>query len=183
MLDGDIVYAVDRGEKNIELFGCFPGRKIYLYSGTLDKGLLVPLTQEGNQAVAGDPISLPQRGEKIAEFVSDPVRMFHLYSSEFQAFLERLYRDNDPLGMDIPRLEALGLGYKEGGEFQRAAFCFEAALQLENSPQARKVLVNLLIPCYRKTGQTKEALILMRKNSEGDFDGFKYYNILPERGF
>jgi len=183
MLDGDIVYAVDRGEKNIELFGCYPGRKIYLYSGTLDKGLLVPLTQEGNQAVAGDPISLPQRGEKIAEFVSDPVRMFHLYSSEFQAFLERLYRDNDPLGMDIPRLEALGLGYKEGGEFQRAAFCFEAALQLENSPQARKVLVNLLIPCYRKTGQTKEALILMRKNSEGDFDGFKYYNILPERGF
>ncbi len=119
--------------------------------------------------------------------MTDPVRLYRLYSPEFKDFLKGLYRQNDPVTIDVPWLQERGLRSRGEGDFLRAAYCFEAALQLENSPLARKTLLNYLVPCYRKTGQMREAMIIMTRNSDGNFGGDvdipKDYDILPERGF
>lgn len=182
-LDGDIIYAVDRGEKNAELFGCFPDRKIFVFAGTLDRGILAPLTFADGRVTAGRPVALPKAGKRTADLVADPVHLFRLYSREFEAFLAQVYRENDPLVVDVTWFEARGLGHKKDGEFLKAAYCFEAGLQLENAPLARSRLLNQLVVCYRKTGQRREAAILLEKNGEADDRSTKNYNVLPERGF
>jgi len=182
-LDGDVIYALDQGEKNAELFRCFPDRKIFQYAGTLDRGILIPLTFADGRVTAGQPVALPKAGKRAADLVADPVHLFRLYSREFEAFLAQVYRENDPLTVDVMWLEKRGLRYKIESEFLKAAYCFEAGLQLENAPLARSRLLNQLITCYRKTGQIREARILLEKNGEADDRSSKNYNVLPERGF
>ncbi|MDP2914662.1 MAG: glycosyltransferase family 39 protein [Candidatus Aminicenantes bacterium] len=182
-LDGDVIYALDRGEKNAELFRCFPGRKIYLYAGTLEKGLLVSLKNDGGRVVAGEPLRLEKRLKKSAELVVDPIRLYKPYSTEFLDFLEGVYREPDSLTMDVEQIKELGTRYARARDFRRAAFCFEAALQLENSPKPRLALLNMLVPCYLKTGQVREAKVIMDKMEKADWMEFKLFSILPERGF
>ena len=182
-LDGDVIYALDQGEKNAELFRCYPDRKIFEFAGTLDRGLLVPLTLANSRVTAGQPVVLQKSATRTASLVADPVQLFRLYSPGFESFLAQTYRENDPLSVDVTWLEERALRYKRESEFLKAAYCFEAALQLENAPLTRSRLLNQLIPCYRKTGQRREAMILLKKNGEADDRSMKSYNLLPERGF
>jgi len=69
------------------------------------------------------------------------------------------------------------------GDFGRAVFCFEAALQVENDPAVRRGLLDRLIPCYQKTGQAEAAQKITRFMENAGFNERRLYGVLPERGF
>jgi hypothetical protein len=77
----------------------------------------------------------------------------------------------------------MGIRYQSQAEFGRAAFCFEAALQIENNPAARRDLLNRLIPCYQRTGQADAAQKITAHIERVDFNERRFYNVIPERGF
>jgi hypothetical protein len=69
------------------------------------------------------------------------------------------------------------------GDLRRAAFCFEAALQVENDPGVRRDLLNRLLPCYQKTGQAEAARKILTFMEKMNFNERRLYDVLPERGF
>jgi hypothetical protein len=186
-LDGDVIYANDRGpEAARALARCYPGRALYLYWGTLERGVLAPLRAGGGADVPlpGPPVTLPPGGKKV-DLLASPREMFKVYSEGFGAFLEETLRD-EPGGwpaLDSPRLTRIGLDYAAREDYRRAAFAFEAALQVEMYPNQRHELLGQLARCYAKIGQRAESKRLMLKMAEVDFSWDKLYRVFPERGF
>jgi hypothetical protein len=182
-LDGDIIYAVDAGEKNAELFKSFPDRRFYLFVGTLGKGVLAPIESSENRAgLPGELLSLPPEKGRI-EFVQDPCDLYRPYSDRFKGFLKKIYAENHFSVIDVPWLQSLGINLKERGEYGEAALAFEAALQIENAPNPRWALLSLLTSCYQKTHQVHEAMAIMRKIDQVGYEPYKLFSIIPERGF
>jgi hypothetical protein len=68
-------------------------------------------------------------------------------------------------------------------DFRKAAFCFEAALQVETDPEIRRDLLNRILPCYQKTGQAEAAGKILAFMEKVDFNERRLYRVLPERGF
>lgn len=183
-LDGDILYANDRGETvTRKLIRAFPGRAFYSYTGTLEKGVLAPLREEKGELLMGPPIVPSTRPRRSVELLSVPERMFTLYSPAFRMFIEAALRAEGPAALDVGRLTRLGIGYKAVRDYTRAAFALEAALQLEKNPKVRWPLLIDLGQCYMKLGQTAEAKRIIVKFEESDYKGRKLFFIIPERGF
>lgn len=180
-LKGNIIYAQDKGVKNIDLFRCFPERKIFLYFGTLEKGMLVPLGKNGNTIKYGKPMSTNSNGKKFVKLISNHLKFYEIYSSDFEGFLSDLYRKNNPFEIDVARMYKLGLLSYDNERFKEAAFYLEAALQIEKRPERRYIFLNKLTSCYLKTGSLKEAKIIINKIE--DIDKRKVYNIFPQKGF
>jgi len=180
-LKGNIIYTRDRGSDNINLFQCFPERKFYLYLGTLEKGMLVPLKKEGNGIIYGNPASHDKLGEKNIELVNNPRKFYKIYSSDFGNFLDNVYKQNDFFEVDVARFIEVGFLSKNNRNYNEAAFCFEAALQIEKQPEIRFRILNQLVGCYLKTGNIHEAKIITEKIK--DYDKGKFFNIFPEKGF
>lgn len=180
-LKGNIIYANDKGENNIKLFQCFPKRKIYLYLGTLERGMLVPLKKEGSKVVCGELISLDKYGKKYIELINTPKNFYKVYSSDFENFLNEIYKQNNFFDIDVAYLiEAANL-YKNKRNYKKAALCFEAALQIEKHPEIRYRVLNQLVACYLKTGKAHEAKIIAERIK--DYTEKKLYNLFPEKGF
>lgn len=56
-LDGDVIYANDRGRAaDLELARCYPGRRLFIYWGTLDRGVLAPLRTGAGALGPGEPV-------------------------------------------------------------------------------------------------------------------------------
>ena len=125
----------------------------------------------------------PRRQQPSIEFVSHPAEIFLPYSLEFVDFLHQLCREITPVGMDSRLLEERGVNYQAQDDCLRAAFCFEAALQVENDPGTRRNLLDRLIPCYRKTGQAEAAQKIIAFMEKVDFNERRLYDVFPERGF
>ncbi|MGB7294725.1 MAG: glycosyltransferase family 39 protein [Candidatus Aminicenantales bacterium] len=182
-LDDDIIYAKS-GDKNLAaLFPCYPDRNVYVYTGTLDMGILIPVRSSQGAIKAEEPVRPSSRMSKAVEIVQDPVDIFHGYSPGFSRFLEELFQEIPLLEMDGKRLENLGVLYQSQADYKRASFSFEAALQIENDPATRRNLFNRLVPCYQKAGQTDEARRILDFMESVDFDERRLYNVFPERGF
>lgn len=183
-LDGDIIYANDLGpEANLQLARCYPGRSIYYYWGTLDRGLLVPLRMEGGELRPGEAVIVPRPGGRQVELVSQAQRVFKVYSPEFGAFLEETFRAEGWTAVDALRFQTIGRDLAAHGEFQKASFAYEAALQLDKDPNVRGHLLADLIRCYTKTGETAAAKRIMRKFEESNFRVRRLFFVFPERGF
>lgn len=187
-LDGDVIYANDRGPAaDLDLVRCFPGRSLFVYWGTLDRGVLAPLrTEAGTGALRpGEPVAVRIRGKREVELLSKPELVFKVYSPEFGTFLEETMRTEAGgwMGLDSPRLMRIGLDGAARGDFRRASFAFEAALQVEKYPKQRYELLGQLTRCYAKTGQRAEAKRIMQKIAELEFYQDKLFSIFPERGF
>jgi len=182
-LDGDIIYVKAGDKSYAELFSCYPARKIYVYVGTLDRGMLIPMKQSQERIERGEPLRPSPRIRNSIAIVQDPADIFFGYSPEFSRFLHQVFREISPLEMNGKGLEALGVQYQGRDDFGRAAFCFEAALQIENDPATRRNLFNRLVPCYQKTGQADEARKILSFIERVDFDERRLYNVFPERGF
>jgi len=174
-----IIYANDKGIDNIKLFPCFAERKIYLYLGTLEKGMLVPLKKEKNEIAYGEPFSLNQQG--YTQLISKPQEFFKIYSPDFGKFLNNLYQQNHFYEIDVVKLRELGSNFIKNRDYVQAAFCYEAALQVEKQPEFRYQLLNLLSTCYLKTGKKAEAkIVLDRITNRNDL---KLFKIFPDKGF
>ena len=180
-LKGNIVYAHNRDNENISLFKCFPERDFYLYLGTLDKGMLIPLKKEGNKIAYGEPISSDKHGKKYIELINEPQRFYKAYSSGFKNFLDDLYKKNHYFEIDVAYLIEMGnLSFRKQ-KYYEASFYFEAALQLEKRPYIRITILNRLSTCYLKTKRNAEAKKIMKIVQ--DLDEQKVYRIFPEKGF
>jgi len=179
-LDGDIIFANDQGPLNEELYRCYPNRRFFMYIGTLERGLLIPISMNSGRPVLAAPLIPESRSKKSSLLLHEPTGIFKLYSREFAAFLEALYKENDIAGVNVIRLQEIGLSYQKAHEYTKAAFCFEAALQLEKEPQMRFNLLNSLNYCYIKSGQLREAKILGKRLANAED---LLYSMIPERGF
>ncbi len=186
-LDGDVIYANDRGpEANRALARCYPDRSLFIYWGTLERGVLAPLRVDEGTGVLrpGPAVVLPTGGKKV-DLVPSPRGLFKVYSDEFGSFLDETL-GNEPGGwtaLDSPRLTRIGLDYVARGDYRRASFAFEAALQVEMYPNQRHELLGQLARGYAKTGQRAESKRLMLKMAEVDFAWDRLYKVFPERGF
>ena len=182
-LRGNIVYAKDQAAGNTALLSCFPERNFYLYLGALEKGMLVPMTEQQGKIIYGRPLTAGEGGRKDVVLVEKPQLLFKLYSKDFEEFLDRLYQENNFADVDADRLRELGISYQETDKFKDAAYCYEAALQVENDPEMRQTLLNLLVPCYLKTGQIDEARKITDFMEKVNFEQKKLYSVFSERGF
>jgi pentatricopeptide repeat protein len=182
-LSTNVIYARDRGEENKGLFTCFPEKDVFLYVGTIEKGMLFPLKKEGEKIFRQKPILSAKKGKKSIELIIDPKLFFETYSEEFSGFLENLFRDYDICQVNVDWLVARGNQSMVDHDFQQAAFYFEAALQVENDPETRRTMLDLLISCYQKSGQMNEAKKIIDYMEKMNFNERKLYSVLPERGF
>ncbi len=186
-LDGDVIYANDRGsEANKALALCYPDRGLYIYWGTLERGVLAPLRLEGGTGLLSPgPAVAAGRGGRKVDLLPAPRDLFKVYSDEFGAFLDEIMRTEAGgwIALDSPRLTRIGLDLAARGDHRRASFAFEAALQVEMYPDQRNELLGQLTRAYAKSGQRAESKRLMLKIAEVDFASDKLYGVFPERGF
>jgi len=180
-LEGNIIYCRDKGSDYLDLFRCFPNRRIYLYFGTLERGMLVPMKAEANEIIYGDPISFDSPAKKYIELVDDPKKFFKPYSAEFENFLDKIYKQNHFYEITVAELIEQGTLLQNKRNFEEAAFYFEAALQIEKQPQIRHQILNLLSVCYLKEGKNEEARKIMSRIVK--FKSSKLFHIFPEKGF
>lgn len=180
-LKGNIIYVQDRGKENISLFQCFPERKFLLYLGTLEKGMLIPLKKEGKDISYGAPICLAKKDKRFIELIDDPQKFFKVYSTDYTNIIEKIYKQNNFIDIDVAYLIDMGNQYKNKRNYRKAAFFFEAALQIEKHPEIRFQILNKLFSCYLKTGKKYEAKIIAERFK--DITKQKFYNIFPEKGF
>ena len=184
-LQSDIIYALHRENHDGKLLTCFPGRQAYLYLGTLEKGMLIPLRGKESELTAGPPITPQTPCPKGTKIIASPREFFNLYSAEFARFIDELFRERDFLSLDVPLLLELGRNFMKDGDYEKAAFCLEAGLQVENDPESRFILLNNLSTCYLKTGQNAEAGKIQRvlRKASFNYSEKEMYSVFPEKGF
>jgi hypothetical protein len=179
-LENRIIYAKDTGEARIDLLRCYPGRKAYLFVGTLDRGLLLPLSLLGGAIRYGEPIIYDPPDRRTIRLVARPQGLFAAYSPSFRSRLDALFAKTPSFEADGPKLARLADEAKAKGDFDAAAFFLEAALQIENEQSVRLRLLGDLAFVYLRTGERAEALEIIEKIHE---DPPLVYDILPNRGF
>jgi hypothetical protein len=180
-LKGEIIYARELEERAGELLKAYPDREHYIYFGTLKKGFLIPRKTETTQIVYGKPIQSSQNDKNDIELLADPLDLYDLYSPDFKNFLEELYAHNDLLRIDTSFLIRSGHRFKESGDYRKAAFFYEAALQLEQNPENRYEALNNLSPCYFNLGKGDDAKKIF--TALRDRDKPKLFHLFPEKGF
>jgi hypothetical protein len=182
-LKEEIIYAKARDSSYAELFSCYPERNIFIYTGTLDKGLLIPLKKSASGVELGEPVPPPGRLGNSVEIVRNPAEVFLSYSPEFRDFLQKVFKEVSLFEIDGEWLEAMGTHCQTKEDWGRAAFFFEAALQVENDPGSRRNLLNRLVACYQKTGQAEAARKILAFMEKVNFNERRLYEVFPERGF
>ncbi|MCJ7579665.1 MAG: glycosyltransferase family 39 protein [Candidatus Aminicenantes bacterium] len=180
-LKESVVFAADRGEENIKIFECFPGRSFYMYVGTLEKGMVIPVERYESEMRYKDPLVLFFSGKKGVELISDPIDFFFLYSVDFKKFLNDFFLKVGNRLFNVSQFMNAGQNFENHGDYKNAVFCYEAVLQIEKQPKVRFQILNKLIFCYFKTRQTEFAKKILLKMSGSGGRGF--YSVLPERGF
>ncbi len=180
-LENRVVFA-GYGNGGLEkLMRCHPERSFYLLTGTVEEGILVPLSLADGETLFGAPISVEGEDREDFRILSRPQEFFTAYSPEFHAFLDDLISRNRFDRIDVAFLLHLGREYKNAKRLQAAEFCFEAALQIEKQPKIRRRILNHLAPCYLLTGEREAALRILSRLE--DFDDSRIFDLFPERGF
>jgi hypothetical protein len=182
-LKANIIYARAKGKDIQSLLACYTSRNAFLYFGTLERGMLLPINKGGEAIELGEPVGSPGRAGNSIDLVRNPADVFFAYAPEFDAFLRSLLDKESLADMNGKRLQDLGAYHQARDDFRKAAFCFEAALQVETDPEIRRDLLNRLIPCYQKTGQAEAAGKIMAFMAKVDFNERLLYAVFPERGF
>lgn len=180
-LENDIIYTRDRGKENLNLMQCFPERTFYLYLGTLEKGMLLPMKKEGGKLTYGEPVDFTEKGKKFVELIDRPQKFYNLYSTDYSKFIDHIFKQNDFLDVDVSSLFETGKNHKDQKYYETAAFYFEASLQIEKQPEVRNQILNHLVSCYLKSGRIEEARIITQRLEKRIQR--KLYNIFPEKGF
>ncbi len=180
-LDNAIIYAQDLGPANLELFDCYPNRKIFLYMGLIDRGMLLPLSCVDEKITAGAPLLPGMSSHNRLEMVNDPLRFFTLYSPEFADFLSSLYSSHAIWEVDAEFLIQKGFEFFNNRHFSAAQFYTEAALQLEVQPYKRLQFLNLLAGCYSRTGNHTDLKRIQRRIAT--YDEELSFRVIPEKGF
>lgn len=180
-LRGDVIYVRDRGAANARLLGSFPDRAVFLYVGTLDKGVLMPVAVEAGALRYGPPVTAGPGVEGASALVPAPIGLFRPYSEAFRDHMEAVLRENFPDRIDGPRLAQMAAEREDAGELRAAVFDLEAALQIENDESVRLRLLARLPRLYLKTGDA--ALAERVRARLQDPSDPRVYDVCPERGY
>lgn len=180
-LNNNIIYARHQAENNKALLSCFPKRSYYLYSGTIEKGMLQRLYFEQGKITVGSPLYIPKDKDHPLAFAEKPIDFFTIYSSKYKEFMEGFISTQSSFIPGVPELISKGRAFLQSQEYQKAAFCFEAALQIEKNPRIRFRILGDLALCYSRTGHPQAAKKIF--NRLQTFTPSDLYNIFPERGF
>ncbi|MFC2160079.1 ArnT family glycosyltransferase [Acidobacteriota bacterium] len=176
-----VIYAQSQRDKNIEIFQHYADRKLYLYTGTLEKGMLLPIKKSDDRILYGEPIQKIEYKKKHLELITDPLDFHTLYSAEFENFLTKIYSNFDLLEINVEFFFDTGNEFFENEQYKLAAMCMEAALQIEKSPEKRTQFFNHLVHAYAKAGQRQDSIKILDKLHHPK--GPKLYDIFPEKGF
>ncbi len=176
-----IIYAQDRGAANIEHLRCHPDRDIYLFVGTLEKGLLAPLKAESGRLMAQEPILFQAPDADLIELVGTPEELFNNYSDDFRRHIEAACAEHPFYELDVGRLVELSKEREARGDTAAAASCLEAALQVENDPFVRSQLLGQLAVLYRRRGDRPDARRI--EAALADLYEPRVYDVFPEKGF
>ena len=181
MLRNRIIYAQDRGYANVDLFRCYPDRDVYLFFGTLDKGMLIPLDLKEEQLQYGRPlIARAIKGQAI-ELVGKPQDLFLCYSSALQKTLDLIFEKYRFTDIDVVRLDQLSEQAEQAGDAVTAALLLEAALQIENDPLRRILFLGALARLYLKSGKVTDARHILSRLE--NLYNPHLYDVFPEKGF
>jgi len=180
-LQNEIIYAQDRGASNLDILRAFPDRRIYLYVGTLERGMLMPLEIEEARFRYGLPISLESSGERSARLVATPTEIFYPYSDAFRKHIEAVFLARPPNEVDVVSLTRMAVQDEEEGRTQAAQFNLEAALQIENDTAARSLLLGRLARLYLRTGNAFLSRQIRARLADPSFP--HVYDVCPERGY
>ena len=180
LLRNRVIYAKDLGPGNIDLLRCYPARKAYLFVGTLDKGMFLPLEWREGEVQYGEPIVFASRKSSSIDLVAKPEDIFFGYSAAFRAQLAGFFANHRLFEADVPQLSRLSQQAREAGDSAKAAFFLESALQIENDESVRGRLLGQLAFDYLRTGNAAEARQLLdRLNASVP----RVYDVLPQKGF
>jgi len=180
-LENRMIYAQDQGEANADLFRCYPDRKIYLFYGTLKKGMLFPLEMKDGRLQYGRPILSAVTGRDPYALVSEPRELFTCYSDDFRKTLDSIFAGVEVTRIDVVRLGELAAQAENGGDPVSAVHLLEAALQIENDPLARVLILGRLARLYGQIGRPNDASRIRSRLSA--YDDSHVYQLFPERGF
>ena len=171
---------MSQGYQNIDLFQHYPHRNLYIYTGTLERGMLLPINKNKNSIVYGEPIQNKMATRSRLELIGEPLDFFTVYSPQFEDFLKKIYRDFNLIEIDVEFFFDAGKEALENKRYEYAALCLEAALQVEKSPGKRALFLNHLVHAYAKTGRRQDSIKILNKLQHRR--GPKLYDIFPERG-
>jgi len=113
--------------------------------------------------------------------IKRPQEFYKIYSSDFGNFLDDVYEKNNLFDIDVFKLIELGTLSIKNRNYREAAFYFEAALQIEKKPEIRYRVLSQLPACYFKTGNAREAGIILEKIH--DYEKGNFFNVIPDKGF
>ena len=181
-LAAPVIYAAHQGAEDIKFFDCFPDRNIYLYWGTLERGFLVPVRRGNGRLVYGRPIVSSPTVKSGVELVASPLEVFRLYSDAFRGFLAKTQTNNPFPEIDVGLLDGLARQAETERNFETAAYCLEAALQVEQDPDFRLVALGRLAVCYSRMGKRGEAQRILDRIDWG-LKPIPVFDVAPEKGF
>jgi hypothetical protein len=181
LLRNTVIYAKDRGLDNLGLFACYPERRILLYVGTVEKGMLTPLELVNGRLNYGEPILGTTAGATHVRLVARPQDVFYGYSPAYQAHLDALFAKLRLSDSDVADLSRFSQQAARAHDFVSAAYFLESALQLENDMSVRGRLLAQLAAIYFRTGDRAEAMEIIAKLH--DFREPRVYDVLPAKGF
>jgi 4-amino-4-deoxy-L-arabinose transferase-like glycosyltransferase len=186
LLRRQVIYANEHALESTEIFRCHPDRSVYLYLGTLEKGLLLPLSVKEGRIAAGPPVHReaetgPSRGR--IQWVDEPAGLFYSYSPEFRAFIDGFARETGVLGLDVASLSDEAALARTRGDYKREVFSLEAALQVERNPEFAFPFLNRLANAYFKLGRTSDAQRIRAKILEAGFEDGRVGAVAPDKGY
>jgi len=166
-LDTQVIYARDLGEKVPALVKDYPKRKFYLYLGTLEKGMLLPLIFKEQSVIYEEPLVKEFKANKYIQLLKRPAEFFEIEESAWPIDVWNELKKNDIYrSIDVLSLSAVGTSHKKQNDYEKAAIYFELALQIEKNPEERFFLLNELLPCYYKLGRREDAKELSKELNE-----------------
>jgi hypothetical protein len=180
-LSNRIIYAQDQGAANADLLRCHPDRRAYLYVGTLEKGMLVPIELRSDGLDYGDPVHAGHGRTSGVSLVASPDELYTAYSPPFREFLRHLYSSRPPNEIDVSRLRQWAEQARREGRYMEGAYALEAALQVELSASVRSQLLGSLATLYLKTGEGRMAGRIGERLS--NLYDPRVFDVFPERGF
>ncbi len=180
-LENKRIYAQDRGAANADLIRCYPDRKTYLFYGTLQKAMLLPLEMKDGRLQYGQPIAFKAAGRDSFELVAEPQALFTCYSEEFRKTLDSVIADSDMTRINVVKLGELAAQAEADGDPLSAVHLHEAALQIENDPLERLLTLGRLARLYGQIGRLNDAERIRIRLSA--YDDSHVYDLFPERGF
>jgi len=182
-LETEVIYVNNQGRNNAKLLNCFPNRSFYLYIGTVEKGMLLPIKITQHKITYSTPVLIKKSSKNLIELLDSPQKLYKIYSKEFGQFLDKIYSQYNFTDINTEFLIELGKRFQRNKNYVESIYCFEAALQIEKWPDLRLTILNLLQLSYFKAGKIQEAKRVVEIVKNTMISGEKPYFVFPEKGF